>query len=92
MTLEDRLRKLAKAGELNYLSLAPRSDGKNFLGFAAAYCPASGVGTGFGMDKDPVAAIEQAIRDYKPNPKSDPKAKPKAQKQPTEKAPADPWE
>ena len=58
MSLEDAIRKAAETGRLNYLSLAPSSDGK---GWDAAYVdPKRGINTR-NRDKDPVAAILGAL-------------------------------
>lgn len=86
--LEAQLRALAKKGELNYISLAPRHDGKKHIGYSATYCPASGFGYGFGQDMDPVVAIQEAIRSWKPLPVP----KKEKKKPTTEKVEADPWE
>lgn len=68
-SLEEKLRGLAKKGELNYISITPKWDGKKHTGFSATYCPSSGFGYGFGIDTDPVVAILSAIRNWKPETK-----------------------
>lgn len=85
-SLDARLRKLAAAGELNYLSLVPL---KSSPVYSATYSPASSAVNGFGVDADPVKAIMNAIDNYKPakrtrTVKDDPK--------PARKQKAEPWE
>lgn len=60
MSLEEKLRDLAKRGEITHLSLVPR--GKVW---AATYTPSGVFGRSFEEDKDPVVAIEKAIAGVK---------------------------
>lgn len=60
MTLEDRIRELAKKGELTHLSLIPRAT-KEGIKFSASYCPAKKWGHSYGEDADPVEALRKAM-------------------------------
>lgn len=64
LSLEDRLRVLANAGELTYLSVVPVA-GKGVGGvvYTASFSPASKWGHGMGRDPDPVNAIFKALDD-----------------------------
>ncbi len=62
LSLEDRLRQLAKAGELTYLSIVPCA-GPGGVVFHASWSPASQWGSGMGRDADPVTAIFNALDD-----------------------------
>lgn len=57
-TLEDRIRDLAKRGELTHVSLAPTLNGK---GWKAAYSPSSVFGNSIAEHADPVQAILAAF-------------------------------
>lgn len=64
LSLEERLRVLANAGELTHLSILPvAGKGPGGIVYAASYSPASKWGHGFGRDPDPVEAIHKAIDD-----------------------------
>ena len=66
VSLEDRLRILANAGELSHLSIIPTAGkGPGGVVFSASYSPASNWGHGFGRDPDPVKAIIAALEDDK---------------------------
>lgn len=56
-SLEDRLRELAKRGELNYVSLIPSPGG-----FSATYSPTTRVGHVFAEDIDPATALMLALK------------------------------
>jgi len=58
MSLEDTLRKAAESGRLNYLSIAPSSDGK---GWDVAYVDVKAKANVRHRDKDVVAAILGAM-------------------------------
>lgn len=64
LSLEDRLRSLANAGELTHLSIIPTAGkGPGGIVYSASYSPASQWGHGTGRDPDPVKAILQALDD-----------------------------
>lgn len=60
MTLEQRIRELAKNGELTHLSLIPRPC-REGIKWSASYSPAKKWGHSYGEDADPVAALEKAL-------------------------------
>lgn len=75
-TLEEKLRGLAAKGELVHLSIAFK-DGEFYANFAAA-SPAGGYSRG--VNKDPVAALEEALAAAPVKPKRT--TKPQATKEP----------
>jgi hypothetical protein len=64
LSLEDRLRALANAGELSYLSIVPTAGkGGGGVVYSAHWSSASKFGNGMGRDPDPVIAIHKALDD-----------------------------
>ena len=61
--LEERLRALAKKGELNHLSIVPVAH-RGAVGWSASYSPATYCMQGHSVNSDPVAAIHTAIDDW----------------------------
>ena len=61
MSIEDRIRELAKKGELTHLSLIPRIDRNGVITFSASYAPSKKWGHSYGEDADPVTAMEKAL-------------------------------
>lgn len=59
------LRELADKGELCHISVHARSRNAAVI-FSASYIPSSKFGQGFGESDDPVAAIREAVANYKP--------------------------
>lgn len=74
MTLEEKIRDVAARGELTHLSVVPVAGG-----WSASFAHASGYGTSFAQDPDPVKAMIKALgmpklarlRMSKPNQKDD---------------------
>jgi hypothetical protein len=61
MSLEDRIRELARKGELTYLSVIPHAGRNGEIIFSATYSPAKKWGHSYGEDADPVLALEKAM-------------------------------
>jgi len=61
MSIEDRIRELAKKGELTHLSLIPKFNPRGSDYWQAVYSPAKKWGHSYGEDADPVAALEKAL-------------------------------
>jgi hypothetical protein len=61
--LDELLREVAAAGELNYLSLTPVAH-KGGIGFSATYAPATNCTHGYATSADPTEAAVNAIKDW----------------------------
>jgi hypothetical protein len=62
--LDDLLREVAAAGELNYLSLTPVAY-KGGVGFSATYAPATNCTHEYAVSADPTEAALAAIKNWK---------------------------